>query len=85
VRKLQRNEIVEKHAKALLAELRKSGFNALGIAGGIVMASQEVSDSGSDCHVFFVVDSDTRMPDGSEVDCEAFIADVAGTMMRGSW
>jgi hypothetical protein len=69
-------EIVERHAKAMLAELRAKGHPALGIAGGIVF------HDAAHQHGFYVLEKDCVHPDGSPVDPIVFKADIGHALMK---
>lgn len=71
----ERIAIVERHAKAMLNELRAKGYPALGIAGGIVFHDAERM------HGFYVLDKGCVHPDGSPVDPLMFKADVGHALM----
>ena len=71
--------LVEKHVEAMLDEMRSNGIDALGAAGGVLLAA---GPGQSACHVFFVIDGDVVMGDGKPVDSAMFLRDVAETMLR---
>ena len=78
----KREEIVDRHMKLLLDELKATGVDTIGVAGGIVIAAP--SGNPSDCHVFFLVEAKVVTQDGRPINTDAFLADVAGTMLRSS-
>lgn len=75
----ERMQIVEKHAKALLTELRAEGQGCVGVAGGVVLDCEGTKKN--QCHCFFVLDADVVNPDGKTVSFDAFVTDVATTMV----
>jgi hypothetical protein len=78
----QLNKIVDRHAEALLHELRQRGVKAVGVSGGIVMFG-ETPEGGSPCHVFVLADANVTDSNGNRLDRELFMTDVACTMLRG--
>jgi hypothetical protein len=74
-----RIRIVDAHAAAMLAEMRKEGVDALGVAGGVVIAASDPR-SGSQCHVFVQMRPDITTSNGP-ADPMAFMTDVAYTMI----
>src|SRR5271155_1235122 len=76
------DEIINRHTTALLAELRKAGIPAVGLAGGVVLAERAAS-GGSLCHTFYVVDTGA-VPEGvdEKFDLDNFVYEVARIMLN---
>lgn len=74
IKKTKKEKIVEKHMEALLAELIKSGEDAMGVAGGVLLG-------GEDCHVFFLVKGDIVPAHSGGFNGNDFVKDIAQTML----
>lgn len=73
----EREQIVEKHANALLAELRARGVETFGVAGGIVLRRGEDTH----CHTFYVMDGATQR-NNLPLSPKDFVQDVAKQMEK---
>jgi hypothetical protein len=75
--------IVDEHMKNMLADLQELGLDAVGVAGGVVLAT----DAGpSKCHVFYMIEPTVAVTkDGKTTQAGlgvTFLGDVAASMVR---
>lgn len=81
-----REQIVDAHARALLHELRESGFPAIGVAGGIVLEAMDPETQSNDCHVFYLLEATVVATSNTDLGDhelgQLFFHDVARTMLR---
>jgi hypothetical protein len=79
--KAMQEQIIDKHMAALLLDLKRHGIDALGVAGGVVLATPA---GASACDVFFLVVGDIGLADGAPFDSGDFVRDVAKAMSGSS-
>jgi hypothetical protein len=77
----KREAIVDRHMRELLDELRKEGFDALGVAGGVVIGTS-TDDQASLCHTFLLLLSGVLVDD-QPVNPDTFVAEVARNLIEG--